>query len=84
MKSSHLDHYPKQFDQIVHEWCSENNLVLEDIKLEDSKDNSCVNILADKDLEKNFFDYHLRVAEYRVVLNKVNLQRGKWKKEDVV
>lgn len=79
MKSSHLDHYPKQFDEIVSEWLKLNKLKLGDIKLESSKDNQVVKSLVDNKLSENFYEYHLKVAEYRVVLSQVNLQREKAK-----
>lgn len=79
MKTSHLDHYPKQFDEIVADWLKENKLKIKDIELEESKDNDVTNYLTDKSLAESFYNYHLRVAQYRVVLAQVNLQRKKAK-----
>lgn len=78
-KTSHLDHYPVQFDEIVSAWLENNKLKIKDVLLEPSRDNDVMNYLVDKDLAKNFYDYHLEVAEYRVVLDAVNRQREKAK-----
>lgn len=79
IKSSHLDHYPVQFDELVADWLKSNKLKIKDVLLEPSKDNDVMNYLVDKSLEKSFYDYHLKVAEYRVVLSQVNMQREKAK-----
>lgn len=78
-KSSHLDHYPLQFDEIVNLWLEDNNLTLSDIKLEVTTDNHTAAELKDCALTKSFFKFHKKVAKYRVVLDKVNLQRGRAK-----
>jgi hypothetical protein len=78
-KSSHLDHYPLQFDEIVSNWFKLYKLKLSDIVLEASCDNKRQNELADAKLSESFKTYHEEVAEYRVVLAAVNLQRKKAK-----
>jgi hypothetical protein len=79
VKTSHLDHYPKQFDEIVADWLKLNKLKISNIKLEDSKDNQVSKELLDIKLSLSFFEYHLKTAEYRVVLSQVNLQRKRAK-----
>jgi hypothetical protein len=79
VKSSHLDHYPLQFDEIVSDWLKLNNLKIADIEVKPSYDNKILSEIKDEDLIKNFYDYHLQVAKYRVVLSQVNLQRKKAK-----
>ena len=77
--NSHLDHYPTQFDQIVNDWCGLQGITLESIDLLPTEDNDTFAKLVDSGLTESFYNYHLDVAEYRVVLDKVNMQRGKWK-----
>jgi len=79
-KTSHLDHYPKQFDELVADWLKEKGLKLDDIELLPSKDNDMQDFLKDTWLADDFYDYHLSNAEYRVVLTAVNMQRKKAKR----
>jgi len=80
-RDSHIDHFPVQFDEIVKEWVDINNLRSEDIVLvKPSKDNSTFWPFEDQELLQSFLDYHQKVATYRIVLNKVNLQRKRPKK----
>lgn len=79
-KSSHLDHYPVQFDQIVSDWLESNNLCFDGIGILPTQDNDTHGTLADENLADSFYKYHLLNAQYRVVLDKVNLQRERWKK----
>lgn len=79
LKTSHLDHYPVQFDEIVSDWLKLNKLKAKDVELEPTKDNEVNTYLVDKELEKSFHDYHLKVAQYRVVLDAVNRQRERAK-----
>lgn len=76
-KDSHLNHYPKQFDEIVKEWVNINGLSSEDIVLVPPPDNGTAWFMEDEVLLKSFQDYHQQQAQYRVVLNKVNQQRKK-------
>lgn len=76
-KDSHLDHYPKQFDEIVKEWIDIMQLSSQDIVLVAPPDNGTAWFMQDEVLLKSFQDYHKEQAQYRVVLNKVNLQRKK-------
>ncbi len=78
-KSSHLDHYPLQFEEIVEKWLIGNNLKVKDIKLLPAGDNETAWTLADTELANSFYDYHEDTAAYRIVLDKVNLQRGRAK-----
>lgn len=78
-RTSHLDHYPLQFDEIVSKWFKLNKLTLSDIILKDSWDNRRQNELADSRLVESFKTYHEEVAQYRIVLAAVNLQRKKAK-----
>lgn len=79
-KDSHIDHYPKQFDEIVEEWVKKYNVKSEDVELIDGGDNTTVCEMVDKDLLESFVNYHKEQATYRIVLNKVNLQRKRPKK----
>lgn len=72
-KDSHFDHYPKQFDEIIKDWVLENGISLSDIVL--LEDDIGAKYLADDQLAMSFIDYHSSVVEYRVVLDKVNMQR---------
>ena len=81
-KDSHIDHYPKQFDEIVKDWAESRNLKSKDIILVQPPENSTFWPLEDKSLEKDFKEYHQKEATYRIVLNKVNLQRGRSKRFD--
>ena len=74
-KDSHLDHFPTQFEEIVEDWMELNSIRLKDIKLKSGGDNSTCWFIDNKFLEESFYKYHEDKAEYRVVLNKVNLQR---------
>ncbi len=71
--SSHLDHYPVQFDEIVlgYHLTEEQRQIL--LITEDVDAPEKVKILDD------FREHHLKVATYRVVLDKVNQQRPKYK-----
>ena len=69
---SHLDHYPKQFNEIVADWFAVNNLTFDSLEI--LSGDECWT-LKDRKLSKSFFAYHEKVAEYRVVLDKVNQQR---------
>jgi len=79
-KTSHLDHYPKQFDELVADWLKVKGLKLDDVELLPSKDNDTQDFLKDADLAEDFYQYHLANAEYRVVLTAVNMQRKKAKR----
>lgn len=78
-KNSHIDHYPKQFDEIVKEWIDMHELSSEEIVLVSNGDNSTAWDMEDKSLLESFINYHKEQATYRIVLDKVNLQRGKSK-----
>lgn len=78
-KSSHVDHYPLQFDEIVSSWFKLNNLKLDDVCLVPSFDNQRQPLLSDEQLIQSFYTYHSEVASYRVVLAAVNLQRKRAK-----
>lgn len=80
MKDSHIDHYPKQFDEILQEWADKYSVVSEDVSLTPPGDNGTVWIMDDESLLQSFKDYHAETATYRIVLNKVNLQRKKAKR----
>lgn len=79
-KTSHLDHYPKQFDELVADWLKDKGLKLADIELTPSRDNDVQDYLKDEALAKDFYDYHKENAKYRVVLSAVNMQRKKAKR----
>lgn len=80
-RDSHIDHFPVQFDEIVKEWVDINGLRSEDIILvKPKKDNATFWPFEDQELLQSFLDYHQKVATYRIVLNKVNLQRKRPKK----
>lgn len=76
-KDSHLDHHPKSFEMIVKEWADNEGLSSEDIDLEYPKDDELCWPFRDKSLVNSFVEFHKVVAEYRVVLDKVNLQKPK-------
>lgn len=78
-KNSHIDHYPKQFDEIVKEWIDMYKLNSEEIVLLSNGDNSTAWDMEDKSLLESFIRYHKEQATYRIVLDKVNLQRSKSK-----
>lgn len=75
-REAHLDHYPKQFDEIVKDWVNKYNVKAEEVELINLGDNTTVWEMADKDLLNKFIEMHKEVAQYRVVLGKVNLQRS--------
>lgn len=75
-REAHLDHYPKQFDEIVSDWVKKYNVKSDDLELINLGDNTTTWEMADKDLLNKFIEMHLDVAKYRVVLGKVNLQRS--------
>lgn len=77
LKDSHIDHYPKQFDEIVKEWVESKGLKSKDIVLIQPPDNSTFWPMEDKALAEDFELFHKSVATYRIVLDKVNLQRGR-------
>ena len=79
-KDCHIDHFPIQFDEIIKNWAELNNLASENILLVPPPDNGTVWFMQDTELLQSFKDYHEAVATYRLVLNKVNLQRKKAKR----
>jgi hypothetical protein len=76
-KESHLDHYPTQFDEIVKMWVDANSVKSEDIDIYYLGDNTTCWKMENQELLQKFIKLHEEVATYRVVLNKVNLQRSK-------
>jgi len=78
-KDSHIDHYPKQFNEIVKDFIDIHNISSESLVIHHPGDNATVWIMEDQELLNKFVEYHHEVAEYRIVLNKVNLQRKKSK-----
>ncbi len=68
---AHLDHYPLQFEEIVGMWFSENGLGVSNVKFNLDGE------LESKEQAQSFIDYHKAHVKYRLVMNKVNLQRGK-------
>lgn len=81
-KDSHMDHYPKQFDEILQEWVTDNNVNSDELEIYPAGDNTNAWIFKDQSLLESFVNFHESVAEYRMVLNKVNLQRKRSKKFD--
>lgn len=79
-KDSHMDHYPKQFDEILKNWVDNHAIVSDDIEIYPAGDNTNGWLFKDESIPQSFYQFHESVAEYRVVLNKVNLQRKKSKK----
>lgn len=77
MKDSHLDHHPKSFDDIVKEWSEKFSISSDDIELDYPKDDDLCWPFRDKEMIESFVDFHKNTAEYRVVLDKVNLQKPK-------
>lgn len=73
--NSHIDHYPKQFNDIVKEFIQIHNISSESLVIHHPGDNATAWIMEDKELLDKFVEYHQRVAQYRIVLDKVNLQR---------
>lgn len=78
-KDSHIDHYPKQFDEIIKDWVELNDVKSEEIVLISNGDNTTAWSMEDQDLLETFIEYHKEHATYRIVLNKVNLQRERSK-----
>lgn len=76
-KDCHIDHFPTQFDEIIKGWAELNNISSEEVVLVPPPDNGTVWFMQDEELLQSFKDYHEAVATYRIVLNKVNLQRKK-------
>lgn len=74
-KDSHLDHYPRQFEEILKDWTDIHSIKSDDLVIYPAGDNTNGWLFEDQDILKSFIDFHKDVAEYRVVLNKVNLQR---------
>jgi hypothetical protein len=75
-KDMHLDHYPLQFEEIVDMWFKRDNLTISSFKIKPPKGVSTCWILP-PDVAASFIKFHLEIAEYRMVLDKVNLQRSK-------
>jgi len=80
LKDCHIDHYPKQFDEIVKEWADLYDVISEEVAMRHPGDNATVWVVEDQSLMESFQQYHLENASYRIVLNKVNLQRKKSKR----
>jgi hypothetical protein len=68
---AHLDHYPLQFEEIVGLWFEKEGLKVSDILFEPSGE------LSNKTYCQSFIEFHKDKVQYRLVMNKVNLQRGK-------
>lgn len=79
-KDSHIDHYPLQFDEIIKEWSFQFEIDSESIELLAPGDNATVWKFKDENILDSFVQFHEYVAAYRVVLNKVNLQRKRAKR----
>lgn len=75
----HVDHYPLQFEEIVNHWFIEKGLTLKTLKIYPSDGKGYNWVFEDPSLSEDFYNYHLKHAKYRMVLNKVNLQRCKAK-----
>lgn len=80
MGDSNIDHYPTTFEEIVYNWVSYRGLTSEVIELVNSGIEGQQSTLKDGMLLEDFKQYHFEKAKYRIVLNKVNLQRKKPKK----
>lgn len=78
-REMHVDHYPLQFEEIVEKWFLEKGLTLKTFKIYPPEGKSYNWDFEDPALAEDFYNFHLGIAEYRLVLNKVNLQRGKAK-----
>lgn len=75
-KDSHIDHFPKHFDAIVQEWVTKKGVTSEGLEIVPAGDNGAEWEIVDKGLLQDFVDFHKEQAQYRIVLNKVNLQRA--------
>lgn len=74
-KDSHLDHYPRQFEEILKDWADTYSIKSDDLVIYPAGDNTNGWLFEDQNILKSFVEFHEDAAEYRVVLNKVNLQR---------
>lgn len=75
----HVDHYPLQFEEIVEKWFLEKGLTLKTFKVYPPEGKGYDWVFEEPALAEDFYNYHLKLARYRLVLNKVNLQRCKAK-----
>lgn len=75
MKNSHVDHIGKKFEQIVKDFFDMKGISSEDITLHRGGDNTTCWRFDDMKLYNEFIEYHEKEAKYRVVLDKVNLQK---------
>ena len=74
---SHLDHKkPKTFQVIVETFIAANRIEVFPDMLSKPGDAQTVTTLVDENLEREFREYHGRVAELRIVKAKVNLSLG--------
>lgn len=78
-KEMHLDHYPRQFEEIILDWMIINELRVSSINLIPPEGYGFTWSFEDPELLKSFISYHNEVVQYRGVLAKVNLQREKSK-----
>lgn len=75
-KSSHLDHYELQFNEIVKLWLEKENIDIKNITLVKSEVIDYDMIIEEEEIKESFYKFHKEHASYRVVLDKVNLQRS--------
>lgn len=82
-KSSHLDHYELQFNEIVKLWIEKEGIDTKNITLVKSGDNDYDMDIKEENIRESFYNFHKEHASYRVVLDKVNLQRSPSKNYDI-
>lgn len=78
-KEAHVDHYPLQFEEIVEEWFLTRKLTLGNFKIYPTEGKGINWEFEKPELAADFYEFHKDLAQYRMVLYKVNVQRERAK-----
>lgn len=70
----HIDHYDLTFDELFNEWIKDKDInELYKKTLDSSKDNSTITYFYDKEIIKDFVEFHNKHTHLRAVSKKANL-----------
>ena len=82
MSNIHIDHYDLTFDELFNDWIKDKDInELYKKTLDSSKDNSTITYFNDKEIIKDFVEFHNKHTHLRAVSKKANLGELKKKRK---
>lgn len=73
----HLDHHPVPFDNIMNEWLDKTGYGERELALDKDPEATYSYSFKDKNIEREWQEYHYTRATYMLIKDKINLSKGK-------